>query len=62
MRKIDAVLLSIKSVCKNEHEKFKNLKETTRMYSLEYWHIIYNGETTTTTKTNTKDLFIYLYL
>ena len=36
MRKIDPVLLSMKSVCKNEHEKIKNLKETTRMYSLEY--------------------------
>ena len=42
MRKIDPVLLSMKSVCKNEHEKFKNLKETTRMYSLKYWHNIYN--------------------
>ena len=62
MRKIDPVLLSIKSVCKNEHEKFKNLKETTRMYSLEYWHIIYNGATTTTTKTKPIDLFIYLYM
>ena len=52
----------MKSVCKNEHEKIKNLKETTRMYSLEYWHNIYNRATTTTTKTKPIDLFIYLYM